>query len=241
MNTTTAGLVLGLAVACASGDQLVILGGQTKEGAFQKFENGKFLFLPTNGKFMKEQSSRVSRIALPNPIKATYETTDGKKEENAVFKGYEKSKFIFIKDGKEVSVPSLTMKQLEPSFESGGGHGDTAGAYPIPNVDLANFVGPLAPEQQAVLDRFTAAKKTFDEFYAVSSSMVQEMDKLKGPKREELLNKLRSRKEAEQPLRKNLLSAYESLVGAFSEQEETQKPTGKPPSKAMGGLKRLSK
>lgn len=241
MRNTLVALILGLVAASSWGDQLVILGGQTKEGTFQGFEKGRFLFLPSKGKFMKEQPSRVSKLVLPSPTKAVYETTDGKKEEGVVFKGYEKGKFIFVKDGKEVPVMAMKMKLIEPSFESEGG--DAGGtSYPIPKVDLANFGGDLNADQQAVLEKFTAAKKAFDAFLAESTEMVQEMDKLKGPKREQLLNELRKRKEAEQPLRNDLRVAYKALVGAFSEQgDDAPNPAEKAPSKAVGGLRALSK
>jgi hypothetical protein len=240
MKIVAACAALGLAIACASADQLVVLGGQTKEGSFQGFESGKFLFLPSKGKFMKETPSRVSKLVLANPTKASYQTTDGKSEADAVLKGYEKGKFIFLKDGKETVVIPMKIKQLDLVFETGGDAG--GGSYPIPAVDLATLGGELSPEQQATIDRFVAAKKSFDEFLAESSAMVVEMDKLKGPKREELLNKLRLRKEAEQPLRDSLRTAYRALVGAFSEPDGAPEQPAKPAAgRAAGGLRSLAK
>lgn len=229
MKSAVAGLVVGLMASCALGDQLVIMGGQTKEGSFQGFENGKIRFQPTKGRFMKEQPSRVSKLILSSKTKATYTTTDGKTEEEVDFKGFEKGKFIFVKDGKEVLVMAIKMKELDPCFEiEGGGGGDAGGqTYPIPKVDLSNFGGDLNANQQTVLDQFKEAKKAFDDFLLQSTAMVQEMDKLKGPKREELLNELRRRKEAEQPLRRGLRSAYKALVAAFSDPEDGQKPADK--------------
>jgi hypothetical protein len=245
MRIVAACAAVGLTIACASGDQLLVLGGQTREGTFQGFEGGKFLFLPSRGKFMKETPSRVSRLVLANKTKATYQTTDGKSESDAVLKGYEKGKFIFLKDGKETAVIPMKIKQLDLSFETGGDAG--GGSYPIPAVDLATLGGELTQEQQGIVDRFVAAKKSFDEFLAESSAVVAEMDKLKGPKREELLNKLRMRKEAEQPLRDSLRIAYRALVGAFSEPDGAAEQPAKPePAKpaagrAAGGLRSLAK
>jgi hypothetical protein len=136
---------------------------------------------------------------------------------------------------------AIKMKQLEPCFQTGEGGGDEGGGtYPIPRIDIDKLGGEPNADQQAILNRFTAAKKTFDAFLAESIAMVQEMDKLKGPKREELLNKLRLRKDAEQPLRRNLISTYKALVAAFSEQDEAPTPPAKVPSKAAGGLRALS-
>jgi hypothetical protein len=241
MRNTIVALIFGLVTTFSWGDQLVILGGQNKEGTFSGFDNGRILFRPDKGKFMKEQPSRVSKLVLANPTKASYTTTDGKTEEDVTFKGYEKGKFLFVKDGKDVAVMAIKMKTLDPVFKTGGGGGQGGGEYPIPFVDISNF-GNVTPEQQAVIDRYTAAKKVFDEFVAVSITMNQEKDRLTGAKRVAMEDDLRRRKEAEQPVKRVLVDSYKALVNTFSEQEdEAAKPVAKPPSKAVGGLRSLSK
>lgn len=237
-----AGLMSVLVATCASGDQLVILGGQAKDGTFQGFDGGKILFQPSKGRFMKEQPSRISKLVLTTPTKASYKTSDGKTEEGVIFKGYEKGKFIFVKDGKEVPVTALKMKSIEPVFQTGGGGGEGGGEYPIPPVDVASLGDNLTEGQKAIIDRFNTAKKSFDEFLAVSVGMVKEMDTLKGAKREEVMNDLRRRKEAEQPLKRALVESYKELIGAFSEGEEEAAPAQpKPSTRAVGGLRSLSK
>jgi len=209
-------VVLGASVGYA--DQLLIMGQQTREGTFQGFENGKIEFQDSSGRFVKEQSSRVSKLVLTAPLKAAYQTVTGKRVEDVTLKGFEKGKFIFVgKDGKETLVVGLQVKTIEPVFEGGGGGGDAGDRYPIPAVDLSGIVGDLSPAQQKALDGLKDAKKGFDDYVAESSAMVQEMDRLKGPKREELLNQLRIRKEKEQPLRGNLISAYKTFRDAFAD------------------------
>jgi hypothetical protein len=58
------------------------------------------------------------------------------------------------------------------------------------------------------------------------------MDKQTGVKREELLNKLRARKNEEQPLRKALISAYKALADAFP--EPADEPAAKPDKSGNG-------
>ncbi|MBA4388544.1 MAG: hypothetical protein C0404_11220 [Verrucomicrobia bacterium] len=236
MKQMFAGVFLVLAVYAAHGDQLVVT-GQSKDGAFQGFENGKFSFLTTKGRFLKEQAMRVTKMTLNTPMKASYSTTDGKDEQDVVLKGYDKSKFIFAgKDGKEITVAVAKIKSIDLSFDDGGAGGGSikdGTGYPIPKVDPDSFGGELTQDQQAALDKFKAAKKNFDDFLGESSAMVQQMDKMTGAKREDFLNKLRSRKNEEQPLKRDLVAAYKSLVGAFPDapEENTRQPSkvAKPP------------
>jgi hypothetical protein len=241
-----------LTASLALGDQLVIL-GQTREGSFQGFENGRIDFQASGGKFVKEQSTRVTKLVLTSPLKASYQTTGGKREEDVTLKGFEKGKFAFAgKDGKEVLVPAMQIRSIEPVFAgAAGGGGDAGERYPIPPVDLSTIAGDLAPDQQAALDGFRAAKKAFDDFVAESSALVQEMDRLKGPKREERLNQLRLRKDQEQPLRQNLIAAYRTLTSAFADAQPDEpapaerdpkpqpKSVAKPATRPLSGLKSL--
>lgn len=219
-------LICLITIACVAGafaDQL-IMNKIVKEGALQGFDKGKFRFLTEKGKFLKEQASRVSTIVLKSPKKATFLGSSSKKPEQAVLKGFDKQKFTFEKEGKELVIPLSKIKKLdvmqETESKSGSGNGDDGG-YPIPPVNLEAFAGDnLTDAQQKALDKFKDTKKVFDDFLNVSVGMVREMDQAKGEKREQLLNQLRKRKLEEQPLRKSLVSAYDALVDAFPEEPE---------------------
>jgi hypothetical protein len=73
------------------------------------------------------------------------------------------------------------------------------------------------PAQSKAYNSYKQARETYDAFVAKSAEMVQAMDKSSGPKREDLLNKLRLRKNAEQPIAEELKKAHDQLLAAFSE------------------------
>ena len=211
-------LALGILASAARGDQLAVT-GQTKEGDFQRYENGRFQMVTLKGRFIKEQAGRVTKLVLDKPLKVAYVAADSKEPITAEFKGYDKRTFTFVKDGKDVTVAQMKMKTIERVFEGGGEGGQEDGTrYPIPNVNLEALAGEdLTPAQQAVIDKFTEAKKTYDAFLDESTDLVHEMDRLTGAKREEIMNQLRARKNDEQPLKKALIAAFNALTEAFPE------------------------
>jgi hypothetical protein len=104
-----------------------------------------------------------------------------------------------------------------------------ANKYPIPQVNVGDLEGgDLTPAQQAVIEKFKATKKIFDDFVAESSAMIDQMNKATGPNRVALLDTLRKRKGDEQPLRKELITAYKALASAFPESpDESAAPPAK--------------
>ena len=214
------GLVMAALTSTGMADQLVLT-GQTKDGSFQKYSNGRFEFVTAKGRFMKERADRITKLVLSTPMKVTYVTTD-RKEVNAELKGYEKKAFIFGAKDQDTTVALSKVKSIERVLDLGEGGGDEGGTQsPIPEIDIDSFAGDsLTPAQQTALDNFKAAKKKFDDFVAKSSVLVAEMDKLTGAKREEIMNELRQRKNDEQPLRKSLTAAYNALADAFPEPSE---------------------
>jgi hypothetical protein len=217
----------GALASGALGDQLMVT-GQTKDGTFEGYSDGRFHFQTTKFKSIKEQAIRVSKLVLSQPLTVAYMTSDGKELESAVLKGYDKRLFSFQKDGNDFTIPQAKMKSIEPTTEEngnggGGGGGDSGdpSKYPIPEVDLSIFDGmDLTPAQQATLTKFKTSKMTYDAFYDKNTAMVKEMDHLTGAKRIDLLNQLRLRKGDEQPLRKDLIAAYKALAAAFPQPAE---------------------
>jgi hypothetical protein len=227
-------LLLSLALVAfafaALGDELV-MNSVVKDGSFQGFDKNKFRFLTTKGKFANEQASRVTKLVLKSPRKAMYLTSSSKKEETALLKGFDKQKFTFVKDGKDVviALSKMTKVEIVPESEGKGGKGNGSGeGYPIPAVDMKSFTGDFTPEQQSALDKFKAAKSAFDDFMKESAAIVSEMDAATGAKREGFLNQLRKRKLDEQPLRKDLKAAYNALVDAFPEKPDEPSKAAQP-------------
>ncbi len=213
----------GVVMVALGADQLTVT-GKTHEGSFQSYEDNRFHFMTVKGRFVKEHASRVVKLVLEHPKKASYRTADAAKEETALFKGYDKRKFIFATGGKDIIIQQAKMKTIELIMDegwAGAGGGEFGGnRYPIPQVDIQTLSrGPMTPAQRTALNQFNTAKAAYDEFVAKSSAMVAEMDRLTGAKREDLLNQLRIRKNEEQPLKNALLAAYKALTAAFAEAE----------------------
>lgn len=71
--------------------------------------------------------------------------------------------------------------------------------------------------QSKAYNSYRQVRETYNAFVAKSAEMVQAMDKSSGTERENLLNKLRLRKNAEQPIAEELKKAQEQLLAAFPE------------------------
>lgn len=209
-------LLLGM-VAEARCDEWVI-GGQTRQGTFLRYEDGKFIFLTEKGE-TREASSRVSRLVLPKPASVTYQTTEDRRSRSGELRGYDRRGFVLADGGREMTLPLLKMKRLEVADVTGGAGEGRSGVelgddrYPVPNIDLRKFQGDtLTEEQHAAVERFHRAKKAFDAFVDESSRLVAEMEKSTGERRQRLLDQLRLRKLQEQPLRDALIRAYRDLA-----------------------------
>ncbi|MEI6209991.1 MAG: hypothetical protein WCR06_00050 [bacterium] len=212
---------LSLLSLAALGDQVTMLASRPKECTFQGVTGGSILFLNEKGRLTKELPSRISKISLTKPAPVTYLTADGKKEETAVLRGFEKREYLLEKDGKEIRVAAMKMKSLDLFVAAEGGNGGGVGTgYPIPKIDVDAILAatPNPTEaQKKTLARFIAARKAFDAFLAESSALVEKMDKAAGVQRENLMNTLRLRKSKEQPLKSELQDACSALTEAFPE------------------------
>lgn len=228
------------AAVCA--DELVV-GGGAHQGTFEGLANGTVQFVTSKGRFMKEQPTRISRLTVTSSNKATYVTSEKKDPETAVFKGFEKLKFIFEKDGKEVIVHHTKMKKIDIEYESKG-NGTDDGIAQIQPLDISAIEqsakdGLLTPAQIAILDCYKAARAAYDAFLAKSTELRNKMDAATGAAREDLLNQLRTRKNEEQPIKKALLEAQSALMSAFPESGADNPPPQKsPPAKSGQGKKK---
>lgn len=217
MKTALLAVLIGGAVSLATADQLVVT-GTPREGTFQKFENGFFEFAGAKARHLKQNAAQVTRLVLDRPLKVRYLSGASNREEEAELLGYEKRTFNFSRGGQLVSVPLASVKSVTPvlAFGNGGADGDARDGYPVPAVNLDELAqGQITPLQQAGINRFIRAKKAFDDFVAQSSALAEDMNRAKGARRNDLLNKLRERKTAEQPLRKELADAYKGLTDLF--------------------------
>lgn len=210
------GVLLGLTAFEVRPDQLVIT-GSAKTGTFQKFENGKFEFMTDKGKFIKQDAVQVTKLGFDQPVKVNYQCSDTGQMEEGELQGFEKKVFNFFRGGQTISVPLAKIRSVSRKldFEGDGNGGNDSN--PIPVINLDELVkGEITLPQQVALDRYSKARKALDAFISESTALTKEMDQAKNASRMALLNKLRERKVAEQPLRNELGTAYKSLVELFN-------------------------
>ena len=89
-------------------------------------------------------------------------------------------------------------------------------------IDLKNLAEWMkennpTPAQSKAYNRYKVARETYNAFLTKSAEMVKAMDKSTGSSREDLLNKLRLRKNDEQPIASEMKKAQEELLAAFPE------------------------
>jgi hypothetical protein len=198
-----------------SGDQLVV-GGATHEGTFDVFSNGTIQFRSDKWKNYKEQPTRVTRLTVTASNQAKYLTSEKKEVQTAVFKGFEKLKFIFEKDGQAIMVHHTKMKKIEIEREEEDEA--TIQAVDIAPLEKALADGILTDAQKASLSSYKEIRAKYDEFVGKSEALIKEMDRSTGAHREALLNELRKRKQDEQPLKQEMWSATSALMLAFPQQ-----------------------
>jgi len=102
---------------------------------------------------------------------------------------------------------------------SGTGSGNEQALLIIDLKQLAEWMkeSEPTPVQVKAYNRYKTARTTYDSFLAKSAEMVKLLDRSTGPAREDLLNKLRLRKNEEQPIAGELRKAQAELLAAFPE------------------------
>ena len=194
------------------------VGTKTYEGEFKGFENNQFNFKPEKGKEIRENRTKVKKLALDKPLKVSYEKRGKKPEEGVELLRYEKFKFVFKKDGKERKVLGNGIQKISVAWSGGNGFGLPSMERPkVPEpIDFQGIEGAdLTPAQETALAAYKAARGAYDKYVNESSAMVTAMDASAGKRREELLNDLRIRKQDEQPLRNALQQATNDALAAF--------------------------
>lgn len=223
----TLGLLCG-GRAFAAPDVLTA-GGMTHEGQFESYSNSIVRFRTDKWKDLKEQITRVTKLTMGSPCRAAYTTADNKGEMTALFKGYEKQKFVFEKDGAEVTVSGGRMKRIDPRPAAAAedvGPDALAPALDVEALSSQDF----SPDQQESLARYKAARQAYDQFVVTSTAMVNEMNKATGARRSDLFNQLRTRKYQEQPLKTELVNAQKALSAALGSGPAAPAPRTKAPA-----------
>lgn len=225
----------------------MVVASETHTGTFEGYRQNRFLFRTESGTLLQEVRGRVSELKLGQPCKVTFARTGRKKREPAHLKTYAHMKFTFEDGGREKVVPAFNIREITVQRdESGGAAKPDDGAKPggapdKPGVFTTYDVRPLASRsdltgpQSAALKRYETAKSRYDAFLKESTRLVTEMDRAKGAQREKLLNELRTRKNQEQPIKKELDGATAALLSAFPWLKTGQAPPEQAAA-ATGGL-----
>lgn len=210
--------MLLIVAASASADVLIV--GKTRyKGTFRGFENNSFEFDLQDGNSLKKNRSMVNSLELEKPVKASYLERGKKTVEDVEFLGYDKLKFLFSDNSKEIGISGSVMKNITVSWSYSGGDGGLPSSEtptPPPLLDLSKIEGAqLTPEQQTALSAYKAARAEYDKYLAESTALVKQMDASKNEKREQLLSKLRIRKQDEQPILASLQQATDNILAVF--------------------------
>jgi hypothetical protein len=216
--------------ALYANDTLIMKGNKTYEGIFQYFKNDKLYFQPKTGKLINVPRSFAEKLTLEPPSQVTVTPRGKKKIGDMKLKSYEKSNFLFDKNGEEVSMPASQISFIEMGLDFGRGVNGPAGQDTNDGdngnkpliIDLKELSAWMkestpTPVQTKAFERYKTARTIYDDFVEKSAVMVKAMDKTTGATREDFLNKLRKRKNDEQPLLGELKKAEQELLAAFPE------------------------
>ncbi len=212
-------LLFLMLASTVTADQIVIT-GTVREGSFRGFEGGKFEFATGKGRPTKYGITQVSKLSLDKPLKVRLIRKDGKEAVEGEWQLFERGAFQLKQGDKVVSVPATQLLRLEDWFDTSlmpqaaaapGGRGQAE-----PTVDTAALLrGELTAEQRGAVERYSAAREKLNAFIKESSAMQSGLDSATGAQRIELLNQLRTRQVAEQPLRNELRTSYQVLKQQF--------------------------
>ena len=213
----TMSVCLLLAGIGAEADVIKTTMGEEK-GTFSEYSSSKFILRTEKGDVEVPKAS-ARELVLEKPVPVSLLRKGQSKPENAELIGYDKLQFKLKQDKKEVSLSAMYITSMRASIASSGGEGGEvvgSGDEPIPAINTSDIdESSLTEAQKSSLATYRAVRKRYEEFLSISSAMVAEMDRSAGPKREELLNKLRIRKNQEQPVRIEMSGAHKSLLAAF--------------------------
>ncbi len=209
-------LVLGTTVVSA--DMIEVMRKQ-HHGEFEKFENGKFTFDVTFEETLELKASSVTALTLDSPRPVSLLMAGKQEPMDAKLLRFYRAMFEFEIDGVKKSiypmkVKQITVKEMEPPPSSGA---STENPGPRQFVDISGIEHrtDLPSNQMAALKQYISARDAYKAFLAESTRLVRMMDEVAGEERQELLLKLRSRKNAEQPVLRALDEAEEALFAAF--------------------------
>lgn len=211
-------LLISLVFTATSFADKLVSGTKTHTGTFEGFNKNIFEFKVKGGKTLKFNKTKVKSLTLSKPLKVSYMQRGKEQVDNVNFVSYEKFKFNFIVKGKPKKINGITMKNITKSWSNYSAGSGRSGEQPRPMqaLDLSGINREnLNDSDKAIVAEYDDALAAYNQFINESSKMVRQMDSATGQARENLLNKLRTRKQDEQPVRKRLEEAEAAVLKAF--------------------------
>lgn len=229
------------------------IGADRKKVAFEGYQDGKFTFSNDKGNTIKEQYMRVNKLEVKKPYRVSFLLTGAKSPTAGLFKGLEKSKFVFeLADKSVTNISPMKVRSIEVEFDGGegggmmgGGGGDAGGTIAALDTNAVwealDGKEPTAA-QAAAMEKYVAALDEFNAYVEANSKLKAEMDKAAGPKRVALLDELKKRRFAEQPLKNSLIKAHNDVLSVFPvEVKGAPPPAPDQPDRGNKALKALNK
>ncbi len=216
-------LVFCAALSATAQADVLNTGSKTQTGTLEGYDGRSFLFRDeTTGKVQAISRTSIKDLKLDTPRKAEVEIIGKAKPESMLMAGYAKGMFLFIRQGEKTTISGMNVKSLKLEYVSRfGGPSEPVPetVQLIPDAEITRLLNhpDLNADQKAALEQYQAAKDKHRQFVAESSAMIAKMDTLTGSERQATLTKLRLRKEAEQPLKRELEASQQALSAAFPE------------------------
>lgn len=208
--------------AMAQADVLNI-GSKTQNGTLEGYDGRNFQFRDKEtGKAQDVSRTSTRDLKLDQPRKAEVVLMGNTVPEEMLMAGYAKGMFLFLKDGKKEIISGMKVKNVTLERVSWFGQS----SEPVPEavrqiadaeIEALRSRPDLDADQRAALDQYQHAVDKYRLFVKESSSLVVRMNTLTGSDRQALLNDLRLRKEAEQPLKRELEASQQALIAEFPE------------------------
>ena len=226
-------LCLCLLVPLTCRADVLTVGTRKYRGTFEGFENRQFLFRTSDGRLLHQDRPTVRSLHVdaPRPVKLL--RRNRKREEKVNLIGYGKARFMVEISGRKESMFGMHVRSMELRWLPRNGRHHEGRPKPKRRIDISALEkrNDLTPQQASVIRRYRAARTQYDAFVAKSSAMVAEMDDARGKSREDLMDSLRRRKDAEQPLKRDLENATAALLATFPD----PLPDAGDPEKRDGG------
>ncbi len=143
---------LALTAAAAPGaDTLLLTGGKSYTGTLEGFRNGAFMFRPAQGEVVKVWSSYVQKLTLDPPTRATVTIQGRKSPEAALLKGFEQSRLILDRAGREESQPIAFVKEIQMTMSLDRGVVAEPEVQTISTGEVVNVTNAVSPGSATVI------------------------------------------------------------------------------------------